>query len=64
MATLNPELSSDERIEVIKELGLADKTKVDNGKKSTIRNGILYTLLVSEKVGVIFNAESTNKKTQ
>ncbi|MBY0088411.1 hypothetical protein [Brevibacillus brevis] len=59
MAT-NPELSVDDRGNVLRELGLMDGGDVLNLKKDTVRNGIKYSLNTSAELGILFTVSNAN----
>jgi len=59
MAT-NPELSEDDRGNILRELGLMDGGDVFNLNKDTIRNGIKYSLNTSKELGIWFTVSSAN----
>lgn len=60
---MNPELSANERGNILRELGLlGDNTDIWNLNKSTIRNGKKYFLMTSKELGIWFGVEpATNE---
>jgi len=60
--TTNPELSENDRGNILRELGLMDGGDVLNLDKDTIRNGIKYSLNTSKELGIWFTASSANDK--
>ncbi|NMM52052.1 hypothetical protein [Paenibacillus aquistagni] len=63
IAATNPELSTEDRGEVLKELGLFDENvDVYNLDKNTVRNGIKYRIQGSEVIGIMFSAGDVNDK--
>ncbi|GAV11934.1 hypothetical protein [Paenibacillus sp. NAIST15-1] len=59
----NPEISTEDRGKILKELGLLDEgvdfTTIDN---NTVRNGIKYRVKGSEEIGIMFSAGDVNDK--
>lgn len=61
IAATNPDLSSDERGGVLKDLGFFEKNvDVNKMDKSTIRNGIEYSIKGSDMLGLMFSAKDAN----
>lgn len=61
IATVNPELSPDERGNILKELGIiGDNVDILNLNKDTIRNGKKYFITSSKELGIMFGVENAN----
>lgn len=58
----NPELSADERGNVLRELGIIDSSDIMDLNKSTIRNGIRYKIMTSKDLGIWLSAGDANEK--
>lgn len=58
----NPDLTPDERGDVLNELGLMDEAGLSDEQKSAVRNGIKYTLESSDQIGIMFTAGNSDDK--
>ncbi|WP_203362470.1 hypothetical protein [Bacillus sp. REN10] len=61
ITTTNPDLSQNERGNVIKDLGL-DGSDIIGKEERTTRNGIEYYLSASKEIGILFSASNENDK--
>lgn len=57
---VNPELSDDDRANILRELGLMGDGDVFNLHNDTIRNGIKYSINTSKELGIWFTVSSAN----
>lgn len=63
IAATNPEISKDDRGNILKELGLLDKsTDINDIDKSTVRNNVRYHIMSIPSVGIMFIASNPNLK--
>lgn len=63
IAATNPEISKEERGNVLKELGLFDENvDISNLDKSAIRNGLKYRIQGSSEIGIMFSVGDVNDK--
>ena len=63
IAAVNPELSANERGNILKDLGLlGDNIDLKNLDKSTIRNGRKYHVSASDKIGIMFSVGDVSDK--
>lgn len=58
----NPDLTPDERGDVLNELGLMDEAGLSDEQQSAVRNGVKYTFESSDLIGIMFTAGNSDDK--
>ncbi|MNW28849.1 hypothetical protein D3C74_56880 [compost metagenome] len=62
ISVTSPDLSADERGNILRDVGLMGKIDFSNHNKSTERGAIKYTLITSDQIGIMFIAADVNDK--
>ncbi|GIM45921.1 hypothetical protein DNHGIG_14700 [Collibacillus ludicampi] len=60
IAATNPSLPPEERGQILKDLGITKGADLSNVDKSTVRNGLKYTLSSSKDIGIMFGVSNAN----